>query len=101
MEDPLTVWKSLTTQGNIIEDIFSFILGAIVQKFDMDVMQYMSYAMFYSIGNQFICSGEEKILISGVSKTQHLQNRLLFKDAEYKGELEASRRHAAIVVADL
>lgn len=59
MEDPFGVWKSLTTQGNIIEDRFSSILGAIIHKFDTDVMKHMSYDMFYSISNQFICPGED------------------------------------------
>jgi len=60
MEDPFAVWRNLTTQGNTIEDSFSFILGATVHKFDMDVMEYMSYVMFYRIGNQFICQDKRR-----------------------------------------
>ena len=90
MEDPLAVWKSLTTQDNIIEDSFSFFLGggAIVYKFDMDVMEYMSYAVFYTIANQFLCPGEEKILVGSVSKdlTSPKPTSSFCKDAEYKGE---------------
>lgn len=97
MEDPLAVWKSLTTQRNITEDSFSFVLGAIVPKFDVDIIAYVSYAMFYSIGNQFICPGEEKFLVSSVSKDSTSPKQACIQGCRIQGrELEASRGHVLL-----
>lgn len=98
MEDPLAVRKSLTTQDNIIEDSFSFFLagGAIVYKFDMDVMEYMSYAMFYTIANQFL-HPEEKILVGSVSKDLTSPKPACIQGCRIQGrELEASREHVLL-----
>lgn len=63
----------------------------------MDVMEYTSYAVFYTIANQFLDPGEEKILVGSVSKDFTSPKPACIQGCRIQGrELEAAREHVLL-----